>query len=114
MRVLVAGSRDWTRESVIYDALDTHVGPKDVLVHGKCPLGADAYAEHWASGRAILQERHPADWSRGKSAGIARNQEMVDLGADLCLVFVKNGSPGATHCGQAAEKAGIRTIWFKI
>lgn len=114
MRILVTGSRDWTRERDIYDALDTHVAPKDVLVHGNCPLGADAYAKHWASGRQVAQEAHPADWSEGKIAGILRNQRMVDLGADLCLVFVKNDSPGATHCGKAAEKAGIRTIWFRI
>lgn len=116
-RVLVTGSRTWTDQQAIADALlDTwHDATEDgadgiVVVHGACPNGADTIASNWATANDVPAEAHPADWNlNGKRAGFIRNQHMVNLGADLCLAFIHNGSRGATHTARIAEQAGIST-----
>lgn len=135
-RILVTGSRTWTDRQAIDRALATawwdlgaHHGI--ILVSGHCETGADKLAEEsWtAAGQKIgglKVEPHPADWPtcapsckpghrkvnrQGDeycpSAGHRRNAEMVALGADLCLAFIRNASPGATGCADLAAKAGI-------
>ena len=115
-RVLVTGSREWTDFTFIrrmLDVADVRVGPIR-LVHGGA-RGADQLA---ASAQRLNHptwpiEEHLADWSLyGKVAGMVRNRHMVDLGADLCLAFILDGSRGATMCADLAEKSGIETWRF--
>lgn len=118
MRILVTGSRDWPYPEVVYRELswvkDNSKFDKLIVVEGACIYGgADEFAHTWAedmkfSGEEVDCERHPADWEKhGKSAGFIRNQEMVDLGADLCLAFRFNSSKGTTHTIERARAAGI-------
>jgi len=117
-RILITGSRDWTDSEVIHDALHSYMASVDfapaVLVSGSCPTGADRLAEKiWTFFGVGEIERHPADWNTyGKRAGFLRNAEMVNLGADVCLAFIKDGSRGASHTAALAEKAGIPTRRF--
>ena len=111
-RVLITGSRAWRGHAIIHNALDTIRAdhPDMLLVHGACPQGADAIADRWAILRGVETERHPAQWHRyRRSAGPRRNAEMVDLGADMCLAFIRAGSSGASHTADLAEAAGIET-----
>jgi hypothetical protein len=116
-RVLVTGSRDWDDVAAVINAyaqamiyLDTS---KFVVVSGACPTGADQICEELWIGDI---ERHPADWAKyarpdgkGNPAGFIRNAEMVKLGADLCLAFIKDNSKGASMTADLAEKSGIET-----
>lgn len=120
MRILVTGSRDWTDQVVIVQALwDTAMqmvreGYVPVLVHGACPTGADHIADMAWSTNQWEVERHPADWDKfGKRAGYLRNKEMVDSGIDVCLAFIKNGSKGATMTLNLADAAGIPTKIYR-
>ena len=113
MRVLVTGSRDWTRDETVRAAIaEVHYfdakGEPVILVSGHCPTGADIMAEGWARRFGWTVEEHPAHWRvYGKSAGFKRNAEMVRLGADVCLAFQRNGSRGTQHTIDLCNAAGI-------
>jgi hypothetical protein len=132
-RVLVTGSRSWPSRDRVWAELDSvlaRTASPLLVIHGACNQGADLFAAGWVIANrrlpwpGVSQERHPADWGRGKSAGFSRNAEMVALGADLCLAFIApcrgrpcryvepHGSHGASHCADLAEKAGIETRRF--
>lgn len=118
-RVLITGSRDWpsalTIEYVLDDIEATFGERIHTLVSGACPTGADLIAEFFARKIGWTIERHPADWgTHGKKAGFIRNAEMVDLGADICLAFIKDQSKGATMTADLAEKKGIKTVRYTI
>jgi hypothetical protein len=108
MRLLVTGSRDWIDAGVIAGVLADYYREGAVLVSGACPRGADALAEEYWQALGGRVERHPADWSRfGKRAGFRRNAEMVNAGADVCVAFIRDQSPGASHCAGLARAARI-------
>jgi hypothetical protein len=121
MRLLLTGSRDWPDPDAIWAALDEVLatvpdGETLTVVHGACPTGADLEADRWArarraeTGRDVVREPHPAHWKLlGHRAGPIRNEEMVRLGADLCLAFIHRDSRGASHCARTAEDYGIPT-----
>lgn len=111
-RILITGSRTWDAPDVIKRALFDHGRFGDTLVSGACPTGADAEAERYWQGFGPI-ERHPADWkAHGKRAGFVRNSEMVKLGADRCLAFIRDGSKGASMTADLAARAGIETIIY--
>ncbi|MEC4016024.1 SLOG family protein [Streptomyces sp. H27-D2] len=113
-RILVTGSRAWTDALPIRQALAATAAAHTpaVVVHGACPSGADLIAAHWVeecgAHFGATAEPHPALWQiNGKRAGLIRNQLMVNLGADLCLAFIRDGSRGASHTARLATAAGI-------
>lgn len=139
-RILVTGSRGIVgmpaAEKLIRETLEVVRSQEffadAVLVHGMC-YGADAIAAKAWRELGGVEEPHPARWgvcSRDckpahrkrnlhggtycPTAGRRRNTEMVELGADLCLAFIYQHSPGATHCADSAEAAGIHTERIEV
>lgn len=142
MRVLVTGSRTWWDEErlkaelveecdllmKVYTSL--YLAEGITIVTGACRQGADKMAERWTEHPeqfSVELETHPADWQHHrKRAGIIRNHEMVDLGANACLAFAmpcdlpsskcnrpeNHWSHGTTDCAMYARSKGIPTRWI--
>lgn len=133
--VLVTGSRAWTAEDVIADALlDTwhdalQTGHTGITVLEGGAHGADRIAGQWAQQHAtdgVDHQQMAADWtgpcaadcppSHRKTraggdycplAGHRRNQAMVDQRPQIVLAFQVGRSTGTADCIRRAEKAGI-------
>lgn len=120
MKLLITGSRTWDDvdfiERTLHELRFTPEGKRrDVLLlSGGCPFGADVICEDYARDVCGWQiERFEADWERyGKKAGYIRNAHMVEQDPDLCLAFIRDGSPGASMTANLAEKHGIPTIRY--
>lgn len=106
-RILITASRVWASYKLMRRAIVAH-GPA-IVVHGDC-RGGDKMAARIARSLGWPAEPHPADWSRGLGAGFDRNQDMVDLGADVCLAFPMPGSRGTWDCVRRARLAGIQVV----
>lgn len=124
LRLLVTGSRNWSREHQVHLKLAEAVRRAEnrpvVLVHGGCLEGVDNFVSRWYErervfNRHLHQEIHEADWDTGLSAGFRRNEFMVKLGAWGVLGFAgpcikpsckrpkPHGSHGTMHCLKVAK-----------
>ena len=121
MRILVTGSRTWTDKVTIANAIrqawiDADKPYRVTVVHGGA-RGADYIAGVFAKRMNFDVEVYPIDdetWAKfGATAGYLRNRDMVELGADVCLAFIRNESKGATMCAKLAENAGIPVRYFR-
>jgi hypothetical protein len=121
-RLLATISRDWDRWDIPYLAFlgvqYEWAGKQVVLVHGDASRGDRDLAVMARDVFGWETEAHPARWRENgvynPQAGLLRNREMAELGADRCLAFIKNGSRGATHCASVAEEAGITVVRHRI
>lgn len=112
MRVIVCGSRDFDDADLLSrwlcSVLPVFIDETPVIVHGAA-RGADRLAAEFARRNHCSEEAHPADWqgTAGRYAGPARNLQMAEAGADLCLAFWDGSSAGTLDMIKQATKHGI-------
>ena len=108
--VLVCGSRDWndrTKIRVMMERLK-YEGYK-TIIEGEA-RGADTMAREEALKLGMHVIAMPAKWKLyGKSAGMRRNQEMLNKKPDLVLAF-DMGTPGTAHMIAIAKMAGVQVV----
>lgn len=116
LRVLVTGSRTWTDAATVWLALElarerAHLfGARMILIHGHCPKGADEIADRWGRERVEVW-RFPANWKLGRTAGVKRNTQMIDISRPhLGLAFHRNNSRGTAHCVSEMRTRGIPVV----
>ncbi len=106
MRVLVCGSRDWSRPGAIRERL-AELPRGTVVMHGGA-RGADRMAGTIAAGLGLQVEEYPADWKGlGRSAGIRRTLAMLNEQPDLVLAFWRDESTGTGYAISAAIRRDI-------
>lgn len=130
MKILVAGSRDYTNQQFVCESLEyiiecrwqtdvaEHLPPATTgeitLVHGNC-RGADLLADQWAQSRGVNIVRVPALWNHyGKRAGLLRNDLMLGLlPYDIVVGFCESPtlSVGTGYTLRAATKRGLLSWW---
>lgn len=88
----------------------------DTLIHGDAGGADRLLSGAIISAGLVLEENvraRPADWSKGRGAGYARNAEMVSeirgLGG-LVMACWDGESRGTKHTIECARKAGLLTV----
>lgn len=99
MKLLIAGSRDFTNQERFLEGLD-HLalwkqGVSQVISGGA--TGADALAKEWALAHAIPYRECRAEWHlHGRAAGPIRNKKMAHL-CDCAVLFWDGLSRGTEN-----------------
>ncbi len=108
MKVIIAGSRDITDESLVVAAIKEAKKAGIVVTEVVCGLakGVDQIGLDLARRYNIKYSTFTADWNTfGKKAGALRNIQMGDY-ADALIAVRKNNSRGTTHMIEYMKKLG--------
>lgn len=110
MKALVCGSRRVSDPEATRRAIAERLAqlPRDTTVIHGAALGVDMWADAIAWEMRLKTFICPADWEQhGRSAGILRNNDMLDLEPDIVLAFWDGKSRGTKHTVEEARRRGI-------
>ena len=102
MRIAIVGSRDYPCPDDIRDFVNCLPTGTEIVSGGA--RGVDRWAEEAARDIGLPIKIFPADWSKGKGAGFARNQTIVDY-ADEVYAFWDGQSSGTRDTIRRARGA---------
>lgn len=92
-RVIIAGSRSYLGGiEGVFRAVKCSGFDVEVVISGHAQ-GADKSGEDWANANGVKVEYFPADWSKGRSAGVLRNAQMAKA-ADALIALWDGKSKG--------------------
>ena len=108
MKVIIAGSRDFDDYELLRKYCDFYLQSQtDIEIVSGTAKGADQLGEKYATEKGYQIKRFPADWSKGKSAGYIRNEEMAKY-ADALIAFWNGMSKGTEHMINLANKYNLK------
>jgi hypothetical protein len=120
MKVIIAGSRDYTDYEELVDTLyRNHCHPEHGLpifkeVFSGEARGADTLGELWAESMGLPVHRFAALWKiHGRQAGYMRNMEMA-VRADALVAFWDGRSKGTKHMIDIALQQGLDVHVYRI
>lgn len=106
MKLIIAGSRNFTDYGFLCKQVDWYIQDKDItaIISGGAN-GADSLGEKYSKEKNIPFELFAAEWDKyGKSAGYIRNQDMAENG-DYLIVFWDGISKGTKNMIDIAQKS---------
>ena len=118
LRVIVAGTRTFTDQQLLYSTLDSILAdyPEDkykIIIISGCAKGADSIAIQYAKDHDYEIKKFPAEWDKlGKSAGVRRNLQMAQYASDiyhqgLLVAFWNGESPGTKNMIEVAKRYNL-------
>ena len=111
MKVIIAGSRGIKHLAAVTQAIEESEFDVTEVVSG-CASGVDQLGEQWAELHKVHCTFMPADWSRGKHAGLLRNEKMADY-ADALIAVWDGQSKGTQHMINTAYEKGLAVFVFQ-
>lgn len=104
-KLVIIGSREFSKLDLVRKLVEV-LPPDDWTIVSGGARGVDRTAEQAAIERGIPIISIPADWSKGRDAGIIRNSAIVEL-ADIVIAFWDRRSRGTMDVivkARSAEK----------
>ena len=115
MRVIIAGSRDITEYTDVYEAILESRWKDDIteVVSGGA-RGVDKLGERFAREHSLPVSHFLANWEKhGKAAGYIRNQEMA-MNADALIAVWDMKSKGTANMIEVAQAMDIPTFIWRV
>lgn len=103
--IAVVGSRDASYDNVRDAFNELKLTPKHHIIVSGGARGADSHAKTLAENWGFHYVEVPAIWERGKLAGHARNEVIIDI-ADAVIAVWDGHSRGTKNALEHAEKHG--------
>jgi hypothetical protein len=114
MKLIVAGSRDFTDYEFLKSKLDFLLQNKHAEIVSGTARGADKLGERYAEEKGLPIKQFEADWNGlGKRAGWVRNKAMAEY-ATHCVVFIKDNSPGSKMMIDLAKGYKLELRVYKV
>ena len=115
MRVIIAGSRDITEYTDVYEAILESRWKDDIteVISGGA-RGVDKLGERFAREHNLPVTHFLANWNKhGKAAGYIRNQEMA-MNADALIAVWDMKSKGTANMIEVAQAMDIPTFIWRV
>lgn len=103
-RVGIVGSREFAPLSLVCELVASL--PSGVCVVSGAARGVDSVAASSARKCGLNVVEFAADWSRGRSAGMERNSDIIK-NAHVVIAFWDGSSKGTAHSIQLAHRSGV-------
>ena len=111
MKIIIAGSREFTDYELLKEKLNEIIGDKnDIEIVSGMARGADLLGVKYADELGYEIKKFPAEWDKyGKSSGYKRNEQMAKY-SDSCVCFWDGKSKGTKHMIDLSNKYGLKTF----
>ena len=111
MRTIINGSR-WIRDEGLFWTYMNDIDIPISEVYCGTAAGPDTLGERWAWLHGYPVRYFKPDWESGKAAGMERNLDMLNDGAEAVISFWDGTSKGTTHLFIESRKRKLPTAVF--